>query len=144
MILRRVEDLEQRRRRITAPVTADLIDLVEHDHRVASAGFLESAGDPARQGANIRPAVTTDLGLIVNAAERDAGEFPAQRPGNRLAQRRLAAAWGSDQGDDGARAAAANHLKTASVAPLADGQELDNPVLDIIEPCVILVQDAAC
>src|SRR6202011_6314237 len=107
MILRRVEDLEQRRRRITAPVTADLIDLIEHDHRVTGPGFLEGAGDPARQGTDIGPPVTADFRLVVNATQRDAGELATQRAGNGLTQRGLAHARRSDQGDEGAGAPAA-------------------------------------
>ena len=38
MILRRVQHFEQRGRRIPAPVGAQLIDLVKHDHRIHGAG----------------------------------------------------------------------------------------------------------
>ena len=48
VVLRRVEHLEQRARRVAAPVGADLVDLVEHHHRVLRAGVLQRADDPAR------------------------------------------------------------------------------------------------
>ena len=37
VVLRRVEHLEQGGRRVAPPVAADLVDLVEHDHRVLRA-----------------------------------------------------------------------------------------------------------
>ena len=41
VVLRRVEDLEQRRGRVSPPVGAQLVDLVQHDHRVHRAGVAE-------------------------------------------------------------------------------------------------------
>ena len=144
MILRRIEHLEQRRRRITAPVVADLVDFIEHDHRVARARLFEGAGDPARQGTDVGAAMSPDLGFVVNAAERNSRELATKRPGNRLAQRGLADARRSDQRDDRAGAAATDDLQTARVASLANSQKLDNPVLDVVKPGVILIEDAAC
>ena len=100
MVLGRIEHLQQRRRRVTPPVAADFVDLVQHDHRIQSAGFLERAGDTARQCADIRPAVTADLRLVVDPAQRDACETPPEGAGNRFPQRRLADARWANQGDD--------------------------------------------
>src|SRR3712207_9488771 len=56
VVLRRVEDLEQRRARIAAPVRADLVDLVEHDHRVHRPGVAQGADEPTGQRADVRAA----------------------------------------------------------------------------------------
>ena len=75
VVLRRVEHLEQRRARVAAPVGADLVDLVEHDHRVHRPGVAQRADQPARERADVRPPVTADLGLVADAAERHADEL---------------------------------------------------------------------
>ena len=90
VVLRRVEHLEQRARRVAAPVGADLVDLVEHHHRVLRAGLLQGAHDAARQRADVGAAVTADLGLVVDAAERDADELATEGARDGLAERRLA------------------------------------------------------
>jgi len=87
--------------------------------------------------------VATDVRLVVDAAEGHAGELPAQRAGDRLAERRLAHARRSDQGDDRARTAAAKHLEPALLAQLAHGQELDDAVLDLLDVVVVLVEHPA-
>jgi hypothetical protein len=46
VVLRRVEHLEQRRGGVAAPVGADLVDLVEQDHRVHRAGVAQRAHQP--------------------------------------------------------------------------------------------------
>ena len=143
VVLGRVEDLEQRRGGIAPPVAADLVDLVEHDHRVLGAGLLEGADDAARQGADVGAPVTADVRFVVDAAQGDAGELAAQRAGDRLAERGLADAGRADQGDDRARATPAKHFEPALLAELAHGEELDDPVLDVVEAGVVLVQDPA-
>ena len=92
VVLRRVEHLEQRRRRVAAPVGADLVDLVEHDHRVHRPGVAQRADEPAGQRADVRAAVTADLGLVADAAERHAHELAVERARDRLADGRLAGA----------------------------------------------------
>ena len=57
VVLRRVEHLEQGRARVAAPVGADLVDLVEHDHRVHRPGVAQRADETTRKGADVRPPV---------------------------------------------------------------------------------------
>ena len=125
VVLRRVEHLEQRRRRIAAPVGADLVDLVEHDHRVHRPGVAQRAHEPARQRADVGAPVAADLGLVAHAAERHAHELAAGAraidspidvlpvPGGpirvRIAPERLSSAM------------------PRSCAQLADGEVLDDP-----------------
>ena len=47
VVLRRVQDLEERGGRIAAEILADLVDLVEHEHRIAHARLADPAHDPA-------------------------------------------------------------------------------------------------
>ena len=78
-VLRRVEDLEQRGRRIAAPVGAELVDLVEQDHRVHGAGVAQGPHEAARERADVGAPVTADLGLVADAAEAHAHELAVQR-----------------------------------------------------------------
>ena len=81
VVLRRVEHLEQRRRRVAAPVGADLVDLVEHDHRVHRPGVAQARGRAARQRADVGAPVAADLGLVADAAERHAHELAPEARG---------------------------------------------------------------
>ena len=142
VVLRRVEHLEQRRRRVAAPVGADLVDLVEQDHRVHRAGVAQGADEPARQRPDVGPSVPADLGLVANAAQRHAHELAAGRARDRLADRGLAGAGRADQGQDRAGGAALlGHA--ALLAQLAHGDVLGDAVLDVLEAGVVGVQHLA-
>ena len=142
VVLGRVEHLEQRRRGVAAPVGADLVDLVEQDHRVHRLGVAQGADDPSRQGADVGAAVAADLGLVVEAAEADADELAPEAAGDRLADRGLAGAGRPDQGQDRAVGAAVL-LDAALLAQLADGDELGDPSLHVVEPGVVGVEHLA-
>ena len=140
-VLRRIEHLEQRRGRIASPVTANLVNFVEHDHRVLGAGFFERSNDASRQCADVRAPVPADVRLVVDAAERDPGELPAESTRDRLAEGRLADAGRADQRDD-RPGSAAEHGDAPLAAELPDRQELDDALLDVLEAGVVLVEDA--
>src|SRR5439155_23085945 len=91
----------------------------------------------------VRPAVTADLGLVAHASQGDADELPSEGARDRLAQRGLPDAGGSDQREDRAGSAAALLGEPALRAELADRQVLDDPVLHIAEALVILIEDPA-
>ncbi len=76
--------------------------------------------------------MTADLGLVAHAAEGDPDELAAERPGDGLAERGLADAGRTDQHHHGSGAAAADHLQATLGPAAADGQVLDNAVLDVI------------
>ena len=80
VVLRRIEHLEQRRRRIAAPVGAELVDLVQHDHRVHRARVAQRAHEAAGQRADVRAPMAADLRFVAHAAERHADELPARSP----------------------------------------------------------------
>ena len=141
MVLRRVEHLEQRGRRVAAPVGADLVDLVEHDHRVHRPGVSQRADEPAGQRADVGAPVAADLGLVADAAERHADELAVERACDRLADRGLARAGRPDQRQDRARLLVV--LDAALLAQLADGEVLDDALLHVVEARVVGVEDLA-
>ena len=141
VVLRRVEHLEQRRRRIAAPVGADLVDFVEHDHRIHRAGVAQRAHEPSRQRADVGAAMAADFRFVADAAERHPDELPAGGSRDRLADRGLARSRRSDQRQDDARAAVLGHA--ALGAQLADRQVLGDAPLHVVETFVVGVEHLA-
>ena len=141
MVLRRIEHLEQRRRRIAAPVGAELVDLVEHDDGIHRAGVAQRAHEPAGQRADVGAAMAADLRLVANAAERHPDELPAGRSRDRFADRGLAGSRRPDQRQDDAGSAVLGH---AALGPqLAHGQVLGDAPLHVVEAFVVGVEHLA-
>ena len=131
-VLLRVEHLEQRRGRIAAEILAELVDLVEQEQRVARARLAQVGDDLARKRADVGAAVAADFGLVAHAAERLAHELAPGRAGDRLAEARLAHARRADEAQD---------RPLQLVGARLDREVLDDPVLDLVERVVILVED---
>ena len=110
---------------------AQLVDLVEHHHAAARAGFFECLNDVARQRANVGAPVPAHLGLVMHAAQRHAHKLAAQRLGDRLAQRCFAHTRRSHQAQNGA---------VACGVEFAHRQKFHNALLDFVQPKVIVVQ----
>src|SRR5262249_33933002 len=90
VVLRGVEDLEQRRRRIALVRDAELVDLVEQEDGVLRTRLLHALDDAARQRADVGAPVAADVRLVTRAAERDPHVLAAHRPRDRLRDRGLA------------------------------------------------------
>ena len=89
--------------------------------------------DVAGQGADIGAAVAADLALVVHAAQGDAGELAAHGAGDALAEAGLADARRADEAQDRAPALGRQ---------LVDGQKLDDPLLDLLQAVMVLVEHA--
>ena len=133
-VLLRVEHLEQRRRRVAPEVVAELVDLVQHEHRVLRLAPPEPLDDLTGQGADVRSPVTADLGLVADPAERDPVELPPQRPRDRPAERRLA---------DAGRAHEAEDRGLALGPELPHREVLQEALLDLGQAPVVLVEHLA-
>ena len=68
-VLLRIKHFEQCRRRITAEVRADLVDLIEHDDRVARPRRAHRLNDPSRQCPDVRAPVPPNLRLVADTAK---------------------------------------------------------------------------
>ena len=130
-VLLGVEHLEHRAGGIAAEVRAHLVDLVDQEDRVARLGVAKRADDRARHGADVGAAVPPDLRLVVDAADGDPRVLALQRPRDGLAERGLADAGRADEAEDRAGDVAAQ---------LRDGEVLDDPLLDLLQVEVVLVQ----
>ena len=98
--------------------------------------------------------MAADLGLVAHAAEGDPDERAAHGPGDRLAQRGLADTRGARPGPGSCPPAALRDRLTGcspfgpsdrSVEPaldpqLADGQVLDDAILDVVQTGVVGVE----
>ena len=68
VVLRRIEHLEQRARRVALERHAELVDFVEQEDRVLRARLLHSLDDAPGHRADVRAAVSADVGLVARAA----------------------------------------------------------------------------
>ena len=131
MVLLGIQHLEQGGARIPPHVAPDLVHLVEHDHGVHALDLVQGLDDAARHGSHIGATVPADLALVVDAPQRDAGVLAAQGPGDGLAEAGLAHSRRPHEAEDGA----------AQVGlQLANGQELQQAVLDLGQPEMVLIQ----
>ncbi len=130
-VLLGIEHLEQSRGRVALERLAQLVDLVEHDHRVLDLDLLERLHQLAGHGTDVGAPMALDLGLVAHAAHREAIELPAQRLGDGAAHGGLAHPGRADQQQDGA-----THVALEG----ALGEELDDPLLDVLEAVVVAVE----
>ena len=113
---------------------AELVHLVEHHHGIARAGLADRLDDVAGQGADIGAAVTADFRLVMHAAEAQPHEFAPGGARDALAERGLADARRPDEAKDRA---------LALRIELAHRKIFENAPLHLLEPVMILVEDAA-
>src|SRR5690606_13933010 len=109
---------------------ADLVDLVEHEDRVDRARLLHALDDLTGERADVGAAVAADRGLVVHAAEADAVELAPERASDGAAERGLTDTGRADEAEDRA---------LLVLLELADGEVLDDALLDLLEAGVVLV-----
>ena len=132
VVLLGVQHLEQGGGRVAAEVRADLVHLVEHEDRVLALRAAQPLDDLAGQGADVGAAVAADLRLVAHAAQADAVELAAHGGGDGLAEAGLAHARRAHEAED----------RPLDVRlHLADGQVLEDALLDLLEVVVVVVQD---
>lgn len=81
---------------------------------------------------DVCPAVSLDLGDVCEATDGEAEELAVERARDRLADGGLADSGWANEADD---------LALYGSAKFADGKELEDPIFDILEAVVILVED---
>src|SRR5277367_4276051 len=131
-ILFRVEYFHQRRRRIPAEITAELVHLVEHQdgvHRLRTANALN---DLTRQSADVGPPVPANFCFVMHSAQRNTHEFAAQRASDGFSKRCLADARRPDEAQDRSLHARLQFLHS---------QVIQNAFLDLHQVVVILIQN---
>src|SRR5690606_30396639 len=104
------------------------------EDRVVRAGLAEPLDDPAGHGGDVGPAVPSDLGLVVDAAQAHADELAAEGLRDAPAEAGLARAG---------RAGEAEDRPLHVLLQLADGQVFEDPLLDLLQVVVVGVEDLA-
>src|SRR5262249_25950616 len=111
---------------------AELVDLVEHHHRISAACLADRLNDIAGQRADIRAAVAANFRLVVYAAEAQAGKLAPGGTRDALPQRGLADAWRTNKTED---------RPLSLRRQLAHREILQNAPLDLGKTVVILIED---
>ena len=135
VVLLWVQHLQQGGGRVALIGRADLVDLVEHDHRVGGAGVFHGLEKLAGHGADVGSAMALDLCLVPDAAHGEAVEASTQGVGDGASNGRLAHPGRADQQDDRAGDLALHN---------AHGEELKDTVLHVREAVVVPVQHPSC
>ena len=130
-VLLRVKHFQKSGRRVTLVVGPDLVDLVEDDHGIRSSGLQDSVQNPAGQCSHIGLPVAAEFGFVVHSAQGYPDVFPAERPGDGLAQAGLAHSGRPVKAED-------RGLHVA--LELEHGKVFDNPVLDRLEAVMVIVK----
>src|SRR6266446_5341148 len=132
VVLARVEHFEQRARRIAAKIGADLVDLVEHENRIARAGVPQLLDDAARHRADVSAAMTANFRFVAHAAETDPREFAAQRVSDRLPETGFA---------NTRRPEETHNWAVTFRIEFAHGEVLDQPFLHLFQIIMIAVEN---
>ena len=118
--------------RIAAEVAAQLVHLVQHEHRIVGARPPQRLNDLPRQRADVGAAMSADLRFVVHAAQRNPLELASKRPRNRAAERGLAHARRSDEAQDRPL-----HVRLQPT----HAQVIEDAVLHLLQVVVILVEN---
>ena len=132
-VLRGIEHFEERRRRIALVVHGDLVHFVEQEYGILRARLAQPFHDASRHCTDVGAAMSANLRLVTDAAQRRTHELPARRPRHGACQRRLANAR---------RAYEAQDRRMLLLRELVDGKVFENALLDLLESVVILIQDS--
>ena len=132
LVLFAVQHLQQRRGRIAVRVARQFVDLVQKDQRVADAGARHSGNNAAGHSADIGFSVAADVGLVANAAQRDAHVFAIHGAGDRSGNGSFADAGRADQ---------TQNLAAEIGADLLCGNVFHNAFFHLFQTVVILVQN---
>src|SRR5258706_9330461 len=92
-VLRGIENLEQSGGRIAMKTGAELVDFIQHEARIFTAGFFVPLNDITRQRADVGAPMAANIRLVVHAANTLAHEFTLHRPRDTLPQGSLTNSW---------------------------------------------------
>src|SRR5205814_4539650 len=101
IVLRRIEYLEQRRRRVALERDPQFVDLVEQEHQVLGAGLLHPLDDATGHGAHVSTPMAANVGFVAGPPQGDAHVRTAHGPRDRFRDRRLSHTRRPDEQQDG-------------------------------------------
>ncbi len=130
-VLFRVQHLQQGRGGVALEGRTDLVDFVEHDHRVGHFHILQRLHKLARHGADIGPAMPLDLRFIAHATEAETVEFAPQCICHGAPDAGFADPGRPDQQQNG---------PADLPFECPHGKELEYAPLDVVQPVVVCIQ----
>src|SRR5438132_293420 len=131
VVLFRIENFQQRRTRIAAKVRAELVYLIEQQHRVYGSGFLHHLNNLARQSADVSASVTANLSFIPHAAKAEPHKLATSSSRDRFPQTRFANSRRTDETEN---------RSLRILYQLSHRQILEDAILDLFQPEVIFVK----
>ncbi|MCY1413172.1 hypothetical protein D9M71_285980 [compost metagenome] len=132
VVLLRVEHFEQCRGRVATHVAAHLVDFIEQKQRVAYAHLGHFLNQTAWHRTDVRPPVTTNLGLVTHTTQGHAHELAVGGVGDRLRQRGFTHTRRANQ---------AQHRPADFLHAFLHGEVLKDALLDLFEPVVIGIEN---
>ncbi len=135
MVLLRIKHFEQCRGRIPPVVVAQFVHLIEQHQRVGTARQLHRSHDPSGHRADIGFAVAAYVAFVPHAAQRNPHVFTPHRLCDRAGNRSLSNSRRPHQADD---------LPFDVGRELAHRKQLQNPLLDLLQAVVLLVEQRLC
>ena len=130
-VLLGVEHFEERSGGIALGVVPQLVDLVDHEDRVARVAVAQTPDDLSGPRADVGAPVAPDLGFVADAADAHPDERAPQRAGDGRGERRLAGARRAGETEDG---------PLEILLQLRDREVLEDPLLHLLQAEVLLVQ----
>ena len=85
LVLFRVQSFQQGRGRVALIGAADLVDLIQHDHRVGHLAVFQGLHEFTGHGADVGAAVAFDFSFIAHTADTEPIKLPAKGIGHRTA-----------------------------------------------------------
>ncbi|GKT85280.1 LOW QUALITY PROTEIN: hypothetical protein Ct61P_03130 [Colletotrichum tofieldiae] len=127
-VLLGIKKLEQGRRGVALVAAANLVDLVDEDQWVLRLALLQRLDDATGQSADVGSSVTLDLSHVRQTTDAESVVLAVQGAGNGLADGRLSDTRGPTK-------------QMILPSTLSNRNKLENPVLDVLQSVVILIQD---
>src|SRR5215475_7829044 len=131
-ILRGVEDLQQRGGRVAVKTRAELVDFIEHEDGIATAGLSDALNNIARKCANIGTPMASNIRLVVDSTQTLAHELAIHRPSDALPERSLAHSRGTHQAQN--RAFPFRH-------ELTNREKFNNALFHFLEAVMVSVEN---
>ena len=85
LVLFRIQGFQQGRGRVALIGAADLVDLIQHDHRVGHLAVFQGLHEFTGHGADVGAAVAFDFSFIAHTADTEPIKLPAKGIGHRTA-----------------------------------------------------------
>src|SRR5690606_22350986 len=152
MILFRVKHFEQGTGRVAPEVSSQLVDFVQHNHRVDGLDTAQGLDETARHRTDVGAPEAANFGLVAHATQTHADKFAAHRAGNRRAERGLTNTGRANKAQDGPLTFTAyivllrvflTAFLRALGTQLAHRQIFQNALFDVLQTVMIFVQDLA-